>query len=99
MPRSVSDEELLLKKRARRRLVGAIVLVTLVIVLLPMFLDSEPRPLNQEINIQIPPQSSQFSSAVAEPPPGVPVQGGAKAGPDLRAAEAAKSAAAGETEK
>ena len=39
MPRSVSDEELLLKKRARRRLIGAIALVTLVIVLLPMLSD------------------------------------------------------------
>ena len=68
MPRSVSDEELVLKKRARRRLIGAIALVTLVIVLLPMFLDSDPRPLNQEISIQIPEQSTQFSSRVAALP-------------------------------
>lgn len=69
MPRtSVSDEEIVLKKRARRRLIGAIVLVTLVIVLLPMFLDSEPRPLNQEISIQIPAQSTEFSSRVAALP-------------------------------
>jgi DedD protein len=74
MPRnSVSDEEILLKKRARRRLIGAIVLVTLVIVLLPMFLDSEPRPLNQEISIQIPAQSTEFSSRVAAlPKPAAP---------------------------
>jgi len=74
MPRtSVSDEEIVLKKRARRRLIGAIVLVTLVIVLLPMFLDSEPRPLNQEISIQIPAQSTEFSSRVAAlPKPAAP---------------------------
>lgn len=54
MARNVSDEELQLKKRARRRLVGAIVLVTAVAVVLPMVLDSEPRPVNQNINIQIP---------------------------------------------
>lgn len=74
MPRnSVSDEEILLKKRARRRLIGAIVLVTLVIVLLPMFLDSEPRPLDQEISIQIPAQSTEFSSRVAAlPKPATP---------------------------
>jgi DedD protein len=65
---SVSDEEIALKKRARRRLVGAIVLVTLVVVLLPMFLDSEPRPLNQEISVQIPAQSTEFSSRVAALP-------------------------------
>jgi DedD protein len=54
MAKAVSDEELQLKKRARRRLVGAIVLVTAVAVVLPMVLDSEPRPSSQGINIQIP---------------------------------------------
>lgn len=54
MARNVSDEELQLKKRARRRLVGAVVLVTAVAVVLPMILDSEPKPVTQDINIQIP---------------------------------------------
>ena len=86
---SVSDEEIVLKKRARRRLIGAIVLVTLVIVLLPMFLDSEPRPLNQEISIQIPAQSTEFSSRVAAlPKPATP--DGANAGNDSRQSEAPK---------
>lgn len=64
MARNVSDEELQLKKRARRRLVGAIVLVTAVAVVLPMVLDSEPKPVNQNINIQIPsPEAGVLSSA------------------------------------
>ena len=54
MARNVSDEELQLKKRARRRLVGAIVLVTAVAVVLPMILDSEPKPASQSIDIKIP---------------------------------------------
>jgi DedD protein len=54
MARPISDEELQLKKRARRRLVGAIVLVTAVAVILPMVLDSEPRPPSQNVDIQIP---------------------------------------------
>jgi DedD protein len=54
MARSLSDEELQLKKRARRRLVGAIVLVSVVAVVLPMVLDSEPRPVTQNVEIQIP---------------------------------------------
>src|SRR5687767_1601914 len=54
MARPISDEELQLKKRARRRLVGAIVLVTAVAVVLPMVLDSEPRPVSQNVEIQIP---------------------------------------------
>lgn len=67
MARNVSDEELQLKKRARRRLVGAIVLVTAVAVLLPMVLDSEPKPSNQSINIQIPSPDAGVLSTKPEP--------------------------------
>lgn len=42
------------KKRARRRLVGAIALVLAAIIGLPMILDSEPKPLSDDISIQIP---------------------------------------------
>ena len=52
---TISDEELQLKKRARRRLVGAIALVLLIVVFLPMVLDNEPKPLNQDVAITIPP--------------------------------------------
>lgn len=74
MARNVSDEELQLKKRARRRLVGAVVLATAVAVVLPMILDSEPKPVNQSINIQIPSPDAGVLSAKpvplkpAEPP-------------------------------
>jgi DedD protein len=67
MARNVSDEELQLKKRARRRLVGAIVLVTAVAVLLPMILDSEPKPATQSINIQIPSPEAGVLSAKPAP--------------------------------
>jgi DedD protein len=42
------------KKRARRRLVGAVALALAVAVGLPMVLDSEPKPLASDIAIQIP---------------------------------------------
>jgi DedD protein len=42
------------KKRARRRLVGAVALALAVAVGLPMLLDSEPKPLAGDIAIQIP---------------------------------------------
>lgn len=42
------------KKRARRRLVGAIALALLVAIGLPMVLDSEPKPLASDIDIKIP---------------------------------------------
>jgi DedD protein len=56
---AVSDEEIQLRKRARRRLVGAIALVLLAVVFLPMVLDSEPKQRPQEVSIQIPPIPSQ----------------------------------------
>ena len=42
------------KKRARRRLVGAVALVLAIVIGLPMVLDSEPKPVNKDIAIQIP---------------------------------------------
>jgi DedD protein len=70
---TISDEELQLKKRARRRLVGAVALVLLIVVFLPMILDSEPKPLNQDIAITIPPipkaeSTSQLPAPVAPVP-------------------------------
>ncbi|MGQ0749595.1 MAG: SPOR domain-containing protein [Betaproteobacteria bacterium] len=85
MARAISDEELQLRKRARRRLIGAIVIVTAVVVALPMVLDNEPRPLTQDIDIRIPspesagpftskvvpvPESPAKSAATAKPAPG-----------------------------
>jgi DedD protein len=71
----ISDEELQLRKRARRRLVGAIVLVLLVIVLVPMFLEREPRPQKQDIDIRIPPIPGQTQAPalpLAAPPAATP---------------------------
>lgn len=42
------------KKRARRRLIGASALVLAAIIGLPMIFDSEPKPLADDIAIQIP---------------------------------------------
>ena len=42
------------KKRARRRLIGAVALVLAAVVGLPMLLDSEPKPIADDIAIQIP---------------------------------------------
>ncbi len=83
MARNVSDEELQLKKRARRRLVGAIVLVTAVAVVLPMILDSEPKPATQNINIQIPsPDAAVLSAKPAPLKPAEPEQPAVAATPE-----------------
>ncbi len=62
MARAISDEEQQLKKRARRRLIGAVVLVAAIVVVLPMVLDSEPKPSGQPVSVQIPsPDSGAFT--------------------------------------
>jgi DedD protein len=47
-----------LKRRARRRLVGAIVLALAAAVLLPLLLENDPKPLGEDVSIQIPPIDS-----------------------------------------
>jgi len=69
MARAISDEELQLKRRARRRLIGAVVLVAAIVVVLPMVLDTEPRPISQNITVRIPsPDSEAFTPKVAPAP-------------------------------
>lgn len=67
MATPISEEELQLKKRARRRLIGAIALVTVVAVFLPMILDHEQKSVNQDISIQIPSQNAGvFTSKIVQ---------------------------------
>jgi DedD protein len=43
-----------LKRRGRRRLVGAIALVLLAVIILPMVFDPEPRPVAPPVSVRIP---------------------------------------------
>jgi DedD protein len=54
------------KKRARRRLIGAIALVVGAIVFVPMIFDSGRKPAVDDIVIQIPDKNSAFPSSGAE---------------------------------
>src|SRR6266478_9592063 len=47
-----------LRRRARRRLVGAIILALAAAVLLPLLLENEPKPLGDDVSIQSPPIDS-----------------------------------------
>jgi DedD protein len=49
------------KRRARRRLIGALLVAALVAGLAPLMLDEEARPLSQDLLIEIPSRSSIFS--------------------------------------
>src|SRR5260221_3107711 len=57
----LSATELELKRRGRRRLIGAITLGLLIVVFLPMLFDAEPKrdkAMSQEISIQLPSKDS-----------------------------------------
>ncbi len=50
----ISDEESVIKRKARSRLIGAIALTILIVILLPMLLDSQPPTPTQDIEVKIP---------------------------------------------
>ena len=67
---AMSDEEAQLRRRARRRLIGAVTLVTVMVVALPMVLDGESRQSGQDIAINIPsPDASGDFASGAVPSP------------------------------
>jgi DedD protein len=55
MPDPVAPQLDELRRRARRRLVGAIVLALAAAVLVPMLLESDPKPLGEDVSVRIPP--------------------------------------------
>ena len=72
------DPALTQKKRARRRLVGAVVLGLAAAVILPLVLDSEPRQTITDVQIEIPPRDAPLppkagdaagSAAASDPVP------------------------------
>jgi len=64
----LSDDVNLLRRRARRRLVGAIALVVLAVVVLPIILDQKPKSGPQELTVQIPSQDGGPFKTRALPP-------------------------------
>ncbi len=64
-------EDSTLKRQARRRLIGAIALVLLAVIVLPMVFDAEKKPLDADISIQIPNKDAAVAKgagAIATPP-------------------------------
>lgn len=54
MPLPIGDDELKLKQRARRRLIGAVTLLAALVLILPMVLDKEPKHASNDIAVHIP---------------------------------------------
>lgn len=67
---SVSEEEIQLRKRARRRLVGAVALTILAAIFLPMVFDDQQKPVGN-VQIQIPDEktAAPFSPLPVSTPP------------------------------
>ena len=65
MATTASPEASEIRRRGRRRLIGAVVLVVLAVVFVPMILDSEPRQKRAEPSLDIPPKDK----APPLPPP------------------------------
>jgi len=87
--RSPNDPMLPEKKRARRRLVGAIALALAAAVGLPMLLDSSPKPLAGDIAIDIPSKDK----APALPTPGAPAAAASSAAASAPVAASTSAAA------
>ncbi len=83
-----SDQELQFKKRARRRLVGAVALVLLMIIVLPMILqDRTAKAPKQDVVVSIPSLDQRLESEPVEPAPIQPVAPAAEVSPPEVAAE------------
>jgi DedD protein len=67
---NITDEEIQFRKRARRRLVGAIVLVLIVVVVVPWILPADkPQQDTQQIDIRIPAQDASGYASKVQPAP------------------------------
>lgn len=60
-----TDEATQLKKRARRRLIGAVALALLAAVVLPMVMDHQPAPPLRDIQVRIPSPDEGLTQRVA----------------------------------
>lgn len=79
MAKEQTDDELNLRRKARRRLIGAVALTLAVVVILPMVLDSEPKITGKDIDLSIPDPDKvgEFVPRVAVPEVASPSAGSA----------------------
>jgi len=109
MAKQLTDDESNIRRKSRRRLIGAAALTLAVVVILPMVLDNEPKPAGQDIELRIPDpdKAGEFVPSVAIPEASVVSPSAASAvepsaamaaDPAVAAAGVAKPPVAGSTE-
>ena len=77
MAKQLMDDEDSLKRRARRRLIGAVTLTAVIVVVLPLVLDSEQKPMGQDIELRIPDRDKVAEFEPKIPLPSAPVMASA----------------------
>jgi DedD protein len=58
LARPATPEATEIRRRGRQRLIGAVTLVALLVVFVPMFLDNDPRPQREQPVLTIPPKEN-----------------------------------------
>ena len=106
MPDAIDPQLDDIRRRARRRLVGAVVLALAAAVLVPMLLESDPKPLGEDVSVKIPPvDDGKFVSKLGDkartdaPPPVKPAAPPASVAPATDATPAPAKEAAKDTVK
>lgn len=90
-----SEQEIQFRKRARRRLIGAVALVLLMVTVLPMVLDDQEAQAPQpEIAISIPSQDGEDFASRIVPVPADPESQPTPPAPDAASAQPAEAAPA-----
>jgi len=88
-----NDETLALRRRARRRLVGAVALVLALVIVPPWVMDLEPKPVATNLTVEIPrPETGVLKPA--PPPKATPAKAGTPAAAAVGAPATAAAAAA-----
>jgi DedD protein len=91
-----ADDTGAVRVRARRRLIGAAALLLAMAIIVPMLLDPAPRPLSDNIAIDIPSEKTPFTPRLSLPP--VPAPESSPLAPPADAPVTAETASKGETE-
>jgi DedD protein len=99
-PPDINVDEL--RRRARRRLIGAVVLALAAAVIVPMLLESDPKPLGEDVSVKIPPEDSgkfvnRLSDKGAKGTQGEPAAKGEQTKEQARAESASGAAASPES--